>query len=74
MPSGQRTGFCLGDGHMYPIGQLVQFATPRKEKLPAAQGLIEELGVGQLNPAGQCLHDTAPLREDIRYYSKLSFL
>lgn len=48
LPSEQGTALCFGDGHMYPIGQTVQFACPFKEKLPASQGVIGELGDGQL--------------------------
>lgn len=48
LPSEHRTGLCFGDGHMYPIGQSVQFACPLTEKLPAVQSVIAELGVGQL--------------------------
>ena len=48
LPREQRTALCLGEGHMYPIGQTVQFACPFGEKLPAAQGVIAELGDGQL--------------------------
>ena len=59
-PSGHRTALCFGDGHMYPMGHSVQFAWPSTEKLPDTQGEIEELGVGQLYPAGQCLQDVAP--------------
>lgn len=68
VPSGQRTALCFGDGHMCPIGHSVQLATPRKEKVPAGQGLIEELGVGQLYPAGQCLQDEAPYDRYLKYY------
>ena len=64
VPSGQRTALCLGDGHMYPIGHSVQFAWPRTEKVPAAHWEIGELGVGQLYPAGQCLHDVEPCWKD----------
>lgn len=51
----------------------MQLATPRKEKVPAGQGLIEELGVGQLYPAGQCLHDVAPCDRYLKYYVIQSF-
>ena len=68
VPSGQRTALCFGEGHMCPIGHSVQLATPRKEKVPAGQGLVEELGVGQLSPAGQCLQDEAPYDRYLKYY------
>ena len=48
LPSEHRSGLCFGDGHMYPIGQAVQFACPLTEKLPTGQSAIAELGVGQL--------------------------